>query len=379
VLASACERINEEPARPTANIEAPAAPSPPPAAPPTAPPLTATPTPAPAAPTLAATDGGVALPDFTDLVRRASPSVVNIYTKVVVHERPQNLHPFFPMAPRDRLAESLGTGFIVDERGTVVTNNHVIDKAAEIRVRTSDNREFAARIIGADPRTDIAVIELIDAPPMTPLPLGDSDKVEVGQWALAIGNALGLSSTVTKGIISAKGRSDIPIGGDVRYVDFLQTDASINPGNSGGPLINMRGEVIGINTAISREGQGIGFAIPINMAREIIPQLRDKGKVSRSWLGIYVGAVDEDLQSRNHLDRKRGAVVTRIVPGGPAEGAGVQPGDVIVRFDGEDIEDIEALRWKSSLAGIGRKVQLDVLREGNPLALTLALTKSPYE
>jgi serine protease Do len=315
------------------------------------------------------------LPDFTRLVREVSPSVVNIYTRTIVHERPQHT-PFFFYAPQDRVAESLGTGFIIDADGTTLTNNHVIAGASEIRARTSDGREYEARLVGTDPKTDIAVIQLLDAPALKPLPLGDSDQVEVGEWALAIGNALGLNSTVTKGIISARGRTDIPIGGEVRYVDFLQTDASINPGNSGGPLLNLKGEVIGINTAISREGQGIGFAIPINMAREILPQLKDAGKVTRSWLGIYVApAQDGD----NDGAPDPGALVTRVVAGGPAERAGLMPGDSIVRFDGLPVRDNNDLRWKSSLAGVGRQVLVGVRRGAKELELSLLLSRSPSD
>lgn len=335
------------------------------------------PTPAPAPVPLAQTGG--ALPDFTSLVDDVAPSVVNIYTKTIVRERPRSLNPFFPRAPQDRLSESLGTGFIIDARGLIATNNHVIDKAAQIQVRTNDGREYQAKIVGKDPRTDIALLQLINAPTMKPLRFGDSDKVRVGEWVLAIGNALGLSSTVTKGIISAKGRSDVPIGGSVRYVDFLQTDASINPGNSGGPLINMKGEVIGINTAIRADGQGIGFAIPINMAKEILPHLRNDGKVSRSWLGIYVDPVTPQNAPPLGLREEKGAIVSRVISGGPAERAGLRRGDVIVGFNGEPVDSISDLRWKSSLAGVGKTVQIKVIRNRKPLALSMKLTRNPHE
>ena len=316
---------------------------------------------------------------FADLVKRSNPAVVNIYTKVIRRERGRSLDPFFPGAPRDRISESLGTGFLIDASGVIVTNHHVVDHAAEIRVRTVDDKEYDAIVVGTDARTDIAVIELKDAPPQPFLELGDSDKVEVGEWVVAIGNALGLSSTVTAGIISAKGRSDVPLSGEVRYADFLQTDASINPGNSGGPLLNMAGEVIGINSAVSREGQGIGFAIPINMAKEIVPQLRKSGKVNRSWLGIYVAPVTDEVARREGLAAARGVVVTRVIDGGPAVDAGIHPGDVLMSFAGEEIADVADLRWRASLAGIGKDVPVGVRRGGKTLQVSLRLGRAPLD
>lgn len=347
--------------------------------PPPAPSATQAPvTPAPAA--VDPTPPGYLRPaSFAELVKTANPAVVNIYTKVVVRERGRQWDPLFPGAPRDRVSESLGTGFIIDAAGVVVTNHHVVDKAAEIRVRTSDGKEYDAVVVGTDPRTDIAVIEMKDAPPLPSLPLGDSDGVEVGEWVVAIGNALGLSSTVTAGIISAKGRSDVPLTGQVRYADFLQTDASINPGNSGGPLINLRGEVIGINAAVSREGQGIGFAIPINMAKEIVPQLRKSGKVDRSWLGIFVAPVTAEEAAKQGLPEPTGVLVTRVVDGGPAVTAGIHVGDVLVSFAGQPIKSVPDLRWRASLAGIGKDVPVGVRREGRALNVSLRLGRNPLD
>ena len=316
---------------------------------------------------------------FAPLVSEANPSVVNIYTKMVVRARPRHLDPFFHFAPRERISESLGTGFIIDKKGLVMTNNHVIAGAAQIRVRTVGGEEFSAKVVGADPATDLAVIQLEDAPELTPLPLGDSDKALVGDWVVAIGNALGLSSTVTVGIISAKGRSEVPLGGQIRYMDFIQTDASINPGNSGGPLINLSGEVVGINTAINREGQGIGFAIPINMARVIVEPLIREGKVTRSWLGIYVAVVNEEIASRAGLPAPTGAMVHRIIAKGPADKAGFVKGDIILEFDGAVVKDTNDLRLKSSLAGIGRQVKVKVRRGGADVLLNLVLARSPHE
>lgn len=305
---------------------------------------------------------------FSPLVDKANPSVVNIYTKVVVRERVRTLDPFFPFAPRQRLSESLGTGFIIDEAGLILTNHHVIEGAAQIKVRTSDGQEFNAKVVGADPPTDLAVIKLQDAPRMTPLPMGDSDQARVGDWVVAIGNALGLSSTVTVGIVSAKGRTSLPIKGQLRHMDFIQTDASINPGNSGGPLLDMQGRVVGINTLINREGQGIGFAIPINTARTIVEPLIRDGRIERSWLGIYVRETSEP-----------GAHIQRIVPGGPADRAGLRVNDVILEFDGQTIRDKNDLRIKSSLAGIGRQVSLLVRRGDETLSMTMTMGRSPRE
>lgn len=315
---------------------------------------------------------------FVALAKAANPGVVNIYTTVVIRDRPSRLYPYFPFVPREKIGQSLGTGFIVDADGLVLTNNHVVEGAAQIRVRTYDDREFAASVVGTDPKTDIALLRLDKASGITALPLADSDKLEVGEWVMAIGNPLGLTSSVTAGIVSAKGRSDVPIGGDVTYVDFIQTDASINPGNSGGPLLNLDGGVVGINTAISREGQGIGFAIPINMIKVIYPQLRKFGKVTRSWLGIYVGPVTDKIASSLGMARPVGAVIRRIVDGGPAKKAGLKSGDVIVKFNGEPIADINDLRWKSSVAGIGEEVPVTVNRGGANLDVKLVLTRSPY-
>jgi len=312
---------------------------------------------------------------FSALVKASQGGVVNISTTVAVPDHP--LDGIYGARPG--AAQSLGTGFVVDSDGLVLTNHHVIRGAQLIRVRMSDEREYGAEVVGTDPKTDLALIRILDPPVLRPLPLGDSDAVEVGEWVLAIGNPMGLSSSVTAGIVSAKGRSDVPIGGEVTYVDFIQTDASINPGNSGGPLIDMEGRVVGIAAAISKEGQGIGFAIPINMAKEIMPQLKADGKVSRSWLGIYVGAVSDKAASSAGLDRPRGAVVRKVIPGGPAATAGLKVDDIIHSFDGEPLDDVAALRWKSGLAGEGHKARLIVRRGTADVALDLVLARNPNE
>ncbi len=314
---------------------------------------------------------------FASLVKKVNPGVVNIYTKTVVGSRGRRNGYFFG-APQRRVAESLGTGFVVDKDGSILTNHHVVGNASAIQIRTHDGKEYPAKVIGSDPKTDIALIQVVGAHDLHVLPMGDSDKLEVGDWVVAIGNALGLSSTVTAGIVSAKGRSEVPLGGEVAYMDFIQTDASINPGNSGGPLLNIKGEVVGINTAVSREGQGIGFAIPMSMVRAIYPQLKRSGKVSRSWLGIYVKALDKPTASSAGLAEAKGAVVRRVVKGGPAETAGLLQGDIITRFNNEPINDINDLRWKSSVAGIGHTAEVNVRRGRKDVLLKLKMAKNPY-
>jgi S1-C subfamily serine protease len=302
---------------------------------------------------------------FADVVAKVRPAVVNIYTRKEV-VTPARRTPFAHrgMVPRRRVAESLGSGFIIDEQGHLLTNYHVVKNATDIGVRLLDERFFAATLIGADPKTDVAVlrIELPDTTQPTDLPvisMGDSQNLRVGDWVVAIGNPLGLTSTVTAGIASAIGRKGIPISEEMHYQDFIQTDASINPGNSGGPLINADGEVVGINTAISAEGQGIGFAIPINMARDIVPQLKKSGHVERSWLGIYVDKVPRALRRELALpDDIGGALVTRVVPGGPAEAASLRSGDIVLSIDDEPIDDAGQLAWLASNLGIGRTVDV---------------------
>lgn len=324
---------------------------------------------APSPPTLGA------LPSFADLVEKTRPSVINIYTKTRVRRVVQR-SPFAPMVPQERLAESLGSGFIIDQNGLALTNYHVIKNATDVEVRLLDNRRFKAKIVGVDPKTDVALLHIEGAKELPWLPMADSEKLKVGEWAVAIGNPLGLTSTVTAGIISAVGRRDVPLNGEMMYQDFIQTDASINPGNSGGPLVNIHGEVVGINTAVSAEGQGIGFAIPVNMIQQILPQLKEHGKVQRSWLGIYVEDVPDKLRSELGL-KDGGALVMRVVPGGPAALAKLQPGDVIVKFDGEDILDSSRLSWTAGIKGVGKTVQVELYRGKQRMGTHLTLGSLP--
>lgn len=294
---------------------------------------------------------GVQLPDFVVLAKKLKPIVVNISsTQVSEAAGPQEFgNPFgeddpfndfwrrffggpVPRGPQRQ--RSLGSGFIIDADGSILTNNHVVENAQKIVVKLADDQEYEAKVIGRDQKTDIAIIRINAKTSLPAAALGDSDRLEVGEWVVAIGNPFGLDSTVTSGIVSAKGRHI----GQGPYDNFIQTDASINPGNSGGPLINLKGEVIGINTAIfSRSGTniGIGFAIPINLVKELLPQLRGKGRVTRGYLGVLIQKVTPDIAESLGMDKGYGALVANVSKDGPAERAGVKVGDVIVEFDGK--------------------------------------------
>ncbi len=311
---------------------------------------------------------------FAPIAKRADPSVVTIYTSGD-GDRGTGL---VGRRGRGSTSKGLGTGFIVDRAGTIITNNHVIEGADEITVLLSDEHRYAAKVIGRDPRTDIAVVRIDGAKDLTSIPLGDSDVLEVGDWVVAIGNPFGLSHTVSAGIVSAKGRG----GNDVRldatgYYNFLQTDASINPGNSGGPLLNLRGEVVGMNTAIRGDGaQGIGFAIPINMVKQLLPTLVKDGKFNRSALGVVIRDVRDLLPEERktlNVEIERGAVVQQLEPGGPAERASLAVGDVIVGFEGQAIDRGSLLQWLASTAGVGKVANVRVLRSGKPVELRVTL------
>ncbi len=313
---------------------------------------------------------------FSSLAKQASPSVVNISTVKMIKGRGQFPMPFGPndpfrdfferyfrdQMPRDYRQQSLGTGFIIDKEGYILTNNHVVEKADEINVKLSDDKEFNAKVIARDPKTDIALIKIDADRPFSPLTLGDSDKLEVGEWVVAIGNPFGLGNTVTAGIVSAKYRY---IGAG-SYDNFIQTDASINPGNSGGPLLNTAGEVIGINTAIySQSGGsiGIGFAIPINMVKDLLPQLK-KGKVVRGWLGVMIQKITPELKNKLDLKDDKGALVGDVSSGGPADKAGIQRGDVITTFDGREVKDSTDLPYMVASTPVGKNVPVEVIRKG---------------
>jgi serine protease Do len=322
---------------------------------------------------------------FSQLAKIASPSVVNISTVKVIKGGRSGPVPFGgppgpndpfkdfferffgDQIPRDFRQQSLGSGFVIDKDGFILTNNHVVENTEEIKVKLADKREYDAKIVGRDTKTDLALIRIESDHPLVPLSLGDSDKLYVGDWVIAIGNPFGLEATVTAGIVSAKYR-DIGAGS---YDNFIQTDASINPGNSGGPLLNTAGEVVGINTAIlSRSGGsvGIGFAIPINMAKDLLPQLK-KGKVVRGWLGVMIQKITPDLKEKLGLKDEKGALVADVTAGGPAEEAGIKRGDVIVSFDGEDIKEMHDLPYIVASTPVGKKVTVEIIRKGKKKSL----------
>jgi Do/DeqQ family serine protease len=268
----------------------------------------------------------------------------------------------------------LGSGVIFDKRGYVLTNFHVIRGADAVIVRLSSKQEFRGRIVGTDPKTDLAVIQFQPETPLTVATLGNSDSVRVGEWAIAIGNPFGLDQTVTVGVVSATARADVGIA---TYENFIQTDASINPGNSGGPLVNLRGEVIGINTAIVAAGQGIGFAIPANMVRRVTNQLVASGKVLRGWLGVSVQPLSKELAESLGLGEARGAVVSRVYPDSPAASAGLAQNDVIVAYDGTAVEDYHHLQRLSADTEVGRSVKLDIVRKKERKTVALTISEAP--
>ncbi len=317
--------------------------------------------------------GDEVVPSLAPMVSKVLPGVVNISTRshIRVEENPLFNDPFFrhffnvPSQPQEREEQSLGSGVIVDaDKGYVMTNHHVIDKADEITVTLRDGRHFKAKVVGDDPESDIALLH-IDAKNLTAVPLADSDKLQVGDFVVAVGNPFGLGQTVTSGIVSALGRSGLGIEG---YEDFIQTDASINPGNSGGALVNLRGQLVGINTAIigpSGGNVGIGFAIPINMAGDIMKQLVQYGEVRRGRLGVYIQDVTPELAKAFDIgDIKKGAVVAQVVKGSAADKAGLKVGDVIVSVNDRPVVDSTDLRNQIGLMRVGQEVKLEIIRDG---------------
>lgn len=314
---------------------------------------------------------------FSRIAARTAPAVVTIETEGD-QATFRGFHPFLDRGtPREDFALGAGSGFIIRDDGHILSNNHVIEKAKTIKIHLHDGRIFEARLIGRDPATDLSLLK-IDTPDKLPtVPLGDSDALQIGEWVVAIGNPMGLSHTVTVGIVSAKGRREVRPDDGLRYADFIQTDASINPGNSGGPLFNLQGEVIGINTAINAHAQGIGFSVPINMVKTVLPALKTRGLVERSWLGIQIGPVTAAHAKDAGLDRPQGALVSGVVRQGPAELAGLRAGDVILRFGDRPIERHDDLPWIASNAGIGETINLAIRREGHERKLTVTLGRMP--
>jgi len=329
---------------------------------------------------------------FVAVADKVRPAVVNIGTVQLSRGRrpfgfdqPFPDDPFFRDFFRDFFGEgprgefrqsSLGSGVIFDRRGYILTNFHVIKGADEITVRFSDKHEVRGRIVGSDPKTDLAVVRIQVEEKMAVAALGDSDRLRVGEWAIAIGNPFGLDQTVTVGVISATGRSDVGIA---TYENFIQTDASINPGNSGGPLVNLRGDVIGINTAIVASGQGIGFAIPVNMAKRIIEQLIEKGRVARGWLGFSLQPLTAELAQSLGAKSGEGALVASVSSGGPSAKAGLQQGDLILTYDGSKVDDPQHLQRLIAESQIGKTVSLTYLRKGKSGQAQAKVEEMPAE
>ena len=328
------------------------------------------------------------LPSLSGLVKSVRPSVVNISTTSVIkgpnmHDRffgQQNpfrdffgedfFEKFFGDSPKKEFKQrSLGSGCIIDREGYIITNNHVIEKAQTIKVKLIDGKEYDATVVGRDPKTDLALIKIDAKNALPSAAFGDSDNLEIGDWVVAIGNPFGLETTVTAGIVSAKGR----VIGAGPYDDFIQTDASINPGNSGGPLFNLKGEVVGINTAIVSGGQGIGFAIPINMAKELLPQLKSKGKVTRGWLGVVIQKVTPEIAKTFGLKETEGALVSDVTEDGPAEKAGIKRGDVIVSFNGKAIKEVDTLPKLVGATEIGKKAKVGIIRDRKSLEMEVVI------
>lgn len=310
------------------------------------------------------------------LVEELGPAVVHIRVAQTVElaDIPRHMRPFVSEEQLEqyRMQQGEGTGFFISSDGYLLTNNHVVAGADEVTVTLLDERTFDARVVGTDSNTDIALVK-VDGDALPWVTLGSSDAARVGDRVVAIGNPFGLSHTVTEGIVSAKGR----VLGAGPYDDFLQTDASINPGNSGGPLFNLRGEVVGINTAINPRGQGIGFSVPIDMVKPLIVDLKDDGKVSRGWLGVGLAPLDQRIAKQLSLKAGAGTVVGQVYPGTPAAEAGLRPGDVVTGIDGDDINDSETLIRAIGAQRPGETVVLDILREGEEKHIKVLLGERP--
>ncbi|MGQ4806907.1 Periplasmic serine endoprotease DegP [Candidatus Entotheonellaceae bacterium PAL068K] len=329
---------------------------------------------------------------FVDLADKLSPAVVNIsivqksaqgkerslrFRRPFRERNPFGADPFREFFERffgdvpPQARQSLGSGFIINPNGLILTNHHVIEEADKIKVILHDEREFEAQVVGHDPKTDLALIQIRPQTVLPTVPLGDSDRLRIGEWVMAIGNPYGLSHTVTAGIISAKGR----VIGAGKYDDFIQTDASINPGNSGGPLFNTHGEVVGINTAMISSGIGIGFAIPVNLAKDMLPQLHEKGRVTRGWLGVIIQKITPELARSFALPQAQGALVAEVIEGSPAARAGLHRGDMITMFNDTQIHDMRELPRIVAITPVGKRVKIDILRQGQRKTLTVTIAE----
>jgi serine protease Do len=341
----------------------------------------------------AATNAPRMIPDnFSTLAEQVGPAVVNIQVEKTTkgedglrqfEGRPFGMNPFGDerfkdffgqqVPPQEHRQGAVGTGFIIDKSGYIVTNNHVVADADKIKVKLKDEREFDARIIGRDPQTDLALIKIEPKGNLPVASLGRSADLKVGEWVVAVGSPFGLEQTVTAGIVSAKGRAI----GSGPYDDFIQTDASINPGNSGGPLLNLNGEVVGINTAIIAQGHGIGFAIPIDMAAKIVAQLKENGEVTRGWLGVTIQDLKGDLAEYYGLKHSEGVMVTDVVPGNPAEKAGIRAKDIITAVNGEKVQNSRELTAKAATLPVGETTKITVVRDGQEKTFDVKVAKRP--
>ena len=344
--------------------------------------------------TAAGAASGQSLPDFTELVEEHSPVVVNISTvrkaqnpvpqgphmQEIPENAPDFLRRFFEEMPRQfpqHGERSVGSGMIYSEDGYIVTNHHVVRDADEVIVRLSDRREFQATLVGSDPRSDLALLK-VDADDLPTADLGDSESLRVGQWVVAVGSPFGLEHSVTAGIVSAKGRS-LP---NENYVPFIQTDVAVNPGNSGGPLFDMNGNVVGINAQIyTRTGgyMGLSFAIPIEIVSQVVSEIREGGKVSRGWLGVYIEEVTRDLAEAFKMDRPQGAIISAITKGGPAASSGLEVGDIILKFNGEEVPDSPSLPPIVGQTRPGSTVEVEVLRRGEKHTEEVTLGELPRD
>jgi Do/DeqQ family serine protease len=333
--------------------------------------------------------GGLPENPFVRIAEQVTPSVVNISTVTSGKGRtpaelfrPFGNEPFFrdffdrffEGMPRRRQQTSLGSGVVIDKGGLILTNNHVVKDADEITVKFANKQEAKGKIVGTDPKTDLAVIRVAAKEALPVATLGNSDTLRVGEWAVAIGNPFGLDHTLTVGVVSATGRSEVGIA---TYENFIQTDASINPGNSGGPLLNIRGEVIGINTAIVASGQGIGFAIPVNMVRKVMGDLVKKGKVTRGWLGVGIQPLTAELAKSFGVGADEGILVNQVMPKSPAEAAGLKTGDLILSVDGKPMKDPRQLQRTIADAEIGKTLELTILREREKRTLKVQVGEMP--
>lgn len=340
------------------------------------------------------------VPDFSTLAAKVVPAVVSIQVeqtvKVTKNRRstPRGQYNGDPFeffrqfggggeVPREFENHGLGSGFFISDEGLILTNNHVVEKADRIEVSyqlpDGSEKTLTAKLVGAAPDFDVALIQTSENPRAPVTYLGDSEKMRIGDWVMAVGSPFGLSHSVSVGIVSAKGRREIAPSGRQGVYDFIQTDASINPGNSGGPLVNMRGEVIGINSAINAAGQGIGFAIPINMVKDMLPQLKEKGKVARSWIGVRIQPLTDELAQSYGLPKNHGALVAEVTPKSPGAEAGLREGDVIIQFDGKKIQSSSDLPVFTSMAGVGRKVELKVWRDRSERTVFVKLGEFPAD